>query len=95
MIIKTTYDLVDLFEETFTEEFKEKFDELDLIVQLGIGFDIDYGRKSPKVIDKEIYYFEDKEMSKDNKFIAGFLIETYEDYILDEIYEADPAMFFD
>jgi len=27
--------------------------------------------------------------------IVTFLINTYEDYILDEIYEADPAMFFD
>ena len=95
MIIKTTYDLVDLFEETFSEEFKKKFDELDLIVELAIGFDIDYGSKTPKVIDKEIYYFEAEEMSKENELIAGFLIETYKDYILDEIYEADPAIFFD
>ena len=104
MIIKTTYDLVDLFEETFSEEFKDKFDELDLIVQLSIDFEIDHGRKSndydvpddePKVTDMKILYFEEKNMSKENDLIVTFFINTYEDYILDEIYEADPAMFFD
>ena len=28
MIKKTTYDLVDLFEETFSDKFKDKFDKL-------------------------------------------------------------------
>ena len=104
MIKKTTYDLVDLFEETFSDKFKDKFHELDLIVKMAIDFDINYVKKpddydvpdnEPEVTDMKILYFEDKDMSIDNVLIVTFLINTYEDYILDEIYEADPAMFFD